>query len=98
MSCSLSNNSVLMLNLKLISIPSLNSRRLIRHRVYKYAQSCVTVCDPMHCGPPSSSGHGSLQARILEWVALPSSRGSSQPRDQTHISYFFCTDRQVLYH
>ena len=50
------------------------------------AQSCPTPCDPMDCSPPGSSVHGILQARILEWVAMPSSRGSSQPRDQTHVS------------
>ena len=50
------------------------------------AQSCLTLCDPMHCSLPGSSVHGILQARILEWVALPSSGGSSQPRDQTHVS------------
>ena len=38
-----------------------------------------------------------FQARILEWVAMPSSRGSSQPRDQTHVSYISCIGRQVLY-
>ena len=42
-------------------------------------QSCLTLCDPMDCSPPGSSVHGILQARILEWVAMPSSRGSSQP-------------------
>ena len=47
------------------------------------AQSCLTLCDPMDCGPPGSSAHGILQARILEWVAMPSSRGSSQPRDKS---------------
>ena len=41
----------------------------------------------MDCGPPGSSVHGILQARILEWVAMPSSRGSSQPRDQTQVSW-----------
>ena len=40
-------------------------------------QSCPTLCDPMDCNPPGSSDHGILQARILEWVATPSSRGSS---------------------
>ena len=40
---------------------------------------------------------GILQARILEWVAIPFSRGSSQPRDRTHISYVSCTGRRVLY-
>ena len=50
------------------------------------AQSCPTLCDPMDCSLPDSSVHGISQARILEWVAISSSRGSSQPRDQTHIS------------
>ena len=47
----------------------------------KLFQSCLTPCDPTDCSPPGSSVHGTLQARILEWVATPSSRGSSQPRD-----------------
>ena len=50
------------------------------------AQSCPTLCDPMDCSPPGSSVHGILQARILEWVAMPSSRGSSQARDRTRVS------------
>ena len=86
MSCSLSNSSVLMLNLKWISIPFLNRRRLIKHCVCKHAQSCLTLCDPMDCIPPSSSGHGILQAGILEWVAKPSSRGSPWTRDGTQVS------------
>ena len=45
-------------------------------------QSCPTLCDPMDCSPPASSVHGTLQARILEWVAIPFFRGSSWPRDQ----------------
>ena len=45
--------------------------------------SCPTLCDPIDCGPPSSSVHGILQVRILEWVAMPSSRRSSQPRGRT---------------
>ena len=44
-------------------------------------QSCLILCDPMDCSPPGSSVHGILQARILEWVTMPSSRGSSWPRD-----------------
>ena len=48
--------------------------------------SCVRLCDPMDCSPPGSSVHGSLQARILEWVTIPFSRGSSQPRDRTQVS------------
>ena len=42
-------------------------------------QSCLTLSDPMDCSQPGSSVHGILQARILEWVAMPSSRGSSYP-------------------
>ena len=53
----------------------------------KSAQLCLTLCDLMDHRPPGSSVHGILQARILEWVAVPSSRGSSPPRDQTRISY-----------
>ena len=48
--------------------------------------SCPTLHDPMDYSLPGSSVHGILQARTLEWVAMPSSRGSSCPRDQTHIS------------
>ena len=43
--------------------------------------------DPMDGSPPGSSVHGILQERILEWIAMPSSRGSSQPRDQTHVPF-----------
>ena len=49
-------------------------------------QSCPTLSDPMDCSPPGSSVHGILQARILEWVAISFSRGSSQPRDWTQVS------------
>ena len=50
------------------------------------AQSCLTLCGPVCCGPPGFSVRGIFQARILEWVAFSSSRGSSPPRDWTHIS------------
>ena len=61
-------------------------------------QSYSSLCDSMDCSLPGSSVHGILQARILEWAAVPSSRGSSQPRDQTRISYVSCIGRKVLYH
>ena len=54
----------------------------------------LTLCDPMDCSPPDSSVYGILQARILEWVAISFSRGSSWPRDQTRVScvsFFACT-------
>ena len=63
----------------------------------KLLQSCLTLCDPMDCSPPGSSVHGILQARILEWVAMPSSRGSSQSRNWTSISCVSYIGRQVLY-
>ena len=50
------------------------------------AQLCSILCEPMDCSPPGSSIHGILQARILEEVAIPFSRGSSWPRDQTWVS------------
>ena len=50
------------------------------------AQSCLTLCSPMDCSPPGSSVHGISQARILEWIAIPFSRVSSQPRDWTQVS------------
>ena len=58
---------------------------------------CVRLlCDPMDCSPPGSSVHGISQARILKWVAISFSRGSSQPRDRTHVSWvasgFFTTE------
>ena len=56
-------------------------------------QSCPTLGDPVDCSPPGSSVPGILQARILEWVAVPSSRGSSQARDGTQVS---CTARDSL--
>ena len=56
-----------------------------------YALSHVCLCNPMNCRPPGSSLHEIFQARKLEWVAIFSSRGSSRHRDQTHISFVFCT-------
>ena len=68
---------------------------LISFRCCLVTKSCPTLCDPMDCSPPGSSVHGILQARILEWVAISFSRGSSQAGDQTRIS---CIGRWVLYH
>ena len=67
--------------------------------IYKYTlkvlvvQSCPILCDPMDQSPPSSSVHGVLQARILEWVAIPSSRGASRPERRTRVS---CTETDSL--
>ena len=63
---------------------------------------CSVVSDSLRphglCSPPGSSVPEILQARTLQWVAMPSSRGSSQPRDRTCISFVYCIDRQILYH
>ena len=54
--------------------------------VCSVAEPCLALCDAMDCSPPRSSVHGISQARILAWVAISYSKGSSRPRDQTHIS------------
>ena len=59
---------------------------------------CPTLCNPMDYSPSGSSVHGILQARILEWVAMPSPRRSARPRGRTCVSYISCDGRQVLYH
>ena len=58
----------------------------ILHVLCLVAQSCPTLCNSMDCSPPGSSVHGILQARILEWLAMSFSKGSSQPRDGTQVS------------
>ena len=61
------------------------------------AQSCLTLCDPTDYSPLGSSLHGISQIRILEWVAISFSRGSSWPRDWTRVSSISCIDRWILY-
>ena len=70
--------------MSLISASSVHSYRLTYHEnelQVKVAQLCLTLCDSMDCRV-----HGILQTRILEWVAFPFSKGSSQPRDRTQVS------------
>ena len=78
----------------------------IRNYLYNYylskwgcvvlvSQSCLTLCNPTDCSPPGSSAHGVLQARILDWLDIPFSRGSSWPRDQTLVS---CIAGSFFYH
>ena len=62
------------------------------------AQSCPTLCDLMDCSLPGSSVQGIFQARVLEWITISFSRGSSQARDQTSISCVSCIGRWILYH
>ena len=64
----------------------------------KLLQSCLTLWDPMGHSSPGSSVHGILEARTLEWVAMPSSRGSSWLTGWTLSSYVSCTGRQAVYH
>ena len=66
--------------------------------VCSVAQSCLTLCDPTDSSLPASSVHRILQARILEWVAVPFSRGSSWPSNRTQILCINCTGRLILYH
>ena len=62
------------------------------------AWSCLTLYHRMDYSPLGSSVHGILQARILEWVAISFSRGSSQPKDWTCISWISCIGRWIVYH
>ena len=64
----------------------------------KLLQLCPTVCHSIGCSPPGSSVHGISQARILEWVTISCSRGSSQSSDWIWVSYISCIGRQILYH
>ena len=63
--------------------------------VFSITQFCRTLSETIYCSPPGSSVHGILEARILKWDAMPSSRGSSRPRDWTHV---FWIGRQILSH
>ena len=69
--------------------------RLCRFNYQGAVFSHVQLCESMDYSPPGSSAHGIFQARILEWVAISYSRGSSQPRDHTRVS---CVGRRILYH
>ena len=67
--------------------------------MYLYVLSRVWLfCNPMDCSLPGCSVHGILQARILEWVAISLSRGSSQPTDWTPASCVSCIGRQIVFH
>ena len=64
-------------------------------RVSLVPQLCLNLCDPIDCSLPIFSVRGILQATILEWVARPSSRGSSPPKEQTLLSYVSCIGRST---
>ena len=76
----------------------INDLRVLSEAGWKTGKICYmcmlshvwVFCDPRDCTPPGSSVHGTSQARILGWIAISWSRGSSQPRDRTHISCISC--------
>ena len=80
---------------KLYSIVLLCVCACMHAQLLSYVQLFVT---PMDCRPPGFSVHGIFQARILEWIATSSSRGSSRPSDQTRVSCVSCIGRWILYH
>ena len=94
---------------KLISFPTLSVEKTNRMSLdseifgmvvvvwfFLLGKSYMTLCDPLDCSPLGSYVHGIFQARILKWVAIPSSRGPSQPKD--HIPCVSRIGRQTLYH
>ena len=60
---------------------------MLCYLVSEVTQSCLTLCDTMDCSLPGSSVHGIFWARVLEWVAISFSKGSSWPRNQTRVSH-----------
>ena len=102
-SCTLLPYVTTWMNFENIILSEINqSQRWMSHDfIYVHAklfQSCPDLLDTLNYSPPSSTVHRILQARILEWVAMPSSRGYSQWRDWTFISNISCIGRWVLYH
>ena len=65
--------------------PSTSPPSALEKHESEVAQLCLTLCDPTNCSLPGFSIHGIFQARVLEWVAISFSRGSSQPRDRTQV-------------
>ena len=80
------NEGVSLLLFKTHRVSCILTPRPMRLCCAESLQSGLTLCNPRDCSPPGSSAYGILQARILERVAMPSSRGSSWPRDRTHVS------------
>ena len=66
--------------------------------MHSCGQSCLSLCNPVNCSPRGSFIYGISQARILEWVAISYSRGSSQHRDWTCVSWVSCIGWKILYH
>ena len=83
---------------RLLSLKKKGNSDTCYNMCVKSLQSYPTLHNLINCSLPGSSVHGILQARILKWVATPSSRRSSRPRDQTRISYVSWFGKQVFYH
>ena len=79
-----------------VTVAGIRCSRSCVSSVCYITQSCSTPCDPMDCSLPGFSLCGTFQARILEWVAISFSRGSSQPRDWTWVSCLSCMGRWIL--
>ena len=79
-----------------LCISPIMEKIVINKPMHVSLQLCPTQCDPMDCSTPNSFVHGILQARILEWIAMLSSRVSSQPTDGTCVSYVSYFGRWVL--
>ena len=77
---------IINLNISSGSVYTWNFNLIIDTKESEVSQSCLTLCDPVDCSLLGSSVHGIFQARVLEWVAISFSRGSSQPRDRTQVS------------
>ena len=89
-----------LLKLIFIGVQLLYNVMLVSARMHACSvpELCPTLCDSLDCSPLGSSVLGISQARVMEWVAISSSRGSSQARDWTCISCISCIGRQILYH
>ena len=83
--------------LNYLSLPSFLSIAFVC-RCCLVTKSCLTLCDPMDCSLPGSSSMEFPRQEHWEWIAISSSRGSSQPRDRIHVSCVSCTGRRILYH
>ena len=93
MECSLSGSSVHGISQARILFPESPDNRCSLKRLIVSVlllQSCLTLCDPLDCSPPGFSVYGIFPVKILAWVAMLSSRGSSQPRDRTRDSCVSC--------
>ena len=88
----------LIYNIVLVSVVQQNDWAMHVSAVWSVCQPRLILCDSMDYSPPGSSVHGISQARILEWAAIFSSRGSSRPRDKACVSCMSCASRWILYH